>query len=95
MRGGRCPTTEVEILTKSGSGIRTALSVCLIAEANGTVIGVSAILVPVGYDVTGGEAEDADRTRRFLADAAHQLVTPITQGAPPWAAIRAGARIPP
>lgn len=78
MRGGRCPTTEVEILTKSGPGVQTALTVCPIAEANGTVTGVSAILVPVGDDVTGGDAEDADRTRRFLADAAHQLVTPIT-----------------
>ncbi len=93
-RGERVPHHETTRATRYGQPIEVSLTVSAIRDASGTVVGVSSIARDITeqrwlastLDTTLAALETAleearaseARSRRFLADAAHQLRTPMT-----------------
>lgn len=92
-RGERVPQHDTVWVTKSGVHVEVALNVSPIRQPDGTIVGISAVTRDVAeqrwmantLDATLErlqaaleEAQQAEaRSRRFLADAAHQLRTPV------------------
>ncbi len=92
-RGVRVPHHETTQLTKSGMTLEVALTLSPVRDASGSVVGASAVARDISeqrwlaatLDTTLSSLEaalaearlSAQTSRRFLADAAHQLRTPL------------------